>query len=161
MRWEEWSTCRRIQLSLEEEKEPGIPLHQVPHTWHGSTLHKHHTPSWLARSRCPGSSPCTLGSNFPEDELDSTSSRELHLRRRERRNRCRNQRTSDTIRRTRSPRSSPSRQRGYNLRGKDADRCHSISPPPPRWLLLRTLCRRSSGCKARLAPPDQSWEDLP
>ena len=125
------------------------------------TLHKRHTPSWLARSRCPGSSPCTLDSNFPEDELDSTLSRELPLRRREQRNHCHNQRTSDTIRKTRSPRSSLSRRMGYTRRGRDADRCHSISPPPLRWLLLRTLCRLSSGCKARLAPRDQSSEDLP
>ena len=125
------------------------------------TLHKRRTPSWLARSRCPGSSPCTLDSNFPEDELDSTLSRELHLRRREPLNHCHNQRTSDTIRKTRSPRSSPSRRTGYTLRGRDADRCHSISPPPLRWLLLRTLCTLSSGCKARLAPRGQSSEDPP
>ena len=82
------------------------------------------------------------------DGLDSILNRGLHLLTVAPLSRCHNLHTIDMNHKTMSPLLSPSDPVGGIRRGRDVDRCRSTSLPPHPVLPLRTLCRRSSGCRS-------------
>ena len=95
------------------------------------------------------------------DGLDSILNRGLHLLTVAPLSRCHNLHTIDMNHKTMSPLLSPSDPVGGIRRGRDVDRCRSTSLPPHPVLPLRTLCRRSSGCRPKLAPQGPNLADLP